>query len=492
MNFLHHVDPGFTTAGWFFHNDWMLQIGKLQINTTIAPCWFGGGQDSPPHMGSYISQPDVVTDAWPGTKTSCEEILSLVLTSFDRSPLSVLELTALAAANLHFYQLQWPRCSILFDFESAPPGVGAREDILEWKLESLGFRLHRSTAKGTVLEGAASRLRGFREWAEEDRCRAAWALAVLLHAYELEEFINRDYLVRFLAAGLATPAPWASMSTASAMAQLVGGCYSTVHHLLAEVGATELLVQLLQKTSAPVQQMALKAIADAGEWANAGDSFNFSSTNVIPTIISIAQFGCYPNQREAVRAIGCLGTLANGSDANQLKVVIPDVLKFLAHERDEMKQVAAAALVRLLAAGQDFVTQACEHDGIPKLIDVCWRATGYRQHILLVCLELITIRQAFRIIALQHGILPLLFQSLQDWNDTTERHRQRPVLAMLLCYPYQCKTAFLQETQSRRTNAIRQMLQVGLQPGNPNIASVEEVLQQLMPELLEPDILGYG
>ena len=428
-----------------------------------------------------------MTDA--STKTSCEQILSLVLTSFDRSPLSVLELTALAAANLHFYQLQWPRCSILFDFDSAPPPVAGREDILEWKLESLGFRLHRPvTAEGAVV-GGASRSRA---WAEEDRCRAAWALAVLLHSYELEEFINRDYFVRFLAAGLATPAPWASMSTASAMAQLVGGCYSTVHHLLAEVGATDLLVQLVQKTSAPVQEMALKAIADTGEWSTKGDSFHFSSTDVIQTIISIAQSGCYQNQREAVRAIGCLGTLAKASDANQLKVVIPDVLKFLAHEREEMKQVAAGALVRLLTAGQDFVTEACEHGCIPKLIDVCWHATGYRQHVLLVCLELITIREAFRTVALHHGILPLLFESLQDWSDTTERHRQRPVLAMLLCYPYQCKRAFLQETQSRRTNAIHQMLQVGLQPGNPNTASVEEVLQQLMPELLEPDILGFG
>lgn len=387
-------------------------------------------------MGSYISLPKLVKNVWPVKKTSCEEILSLILTSFDRSPLSVLELTALAAANLHFYQMQWPRSSILFDFDSAPPGVATPEDILEWKLESLGFRLHNAAAKGA--EGAASRLRG-REWAEEERCRAAWALAVLLHSYALEEFENRDYFVRYLAACLAIPAPWALMSTASAMSQLVSGCYSTVHHLLAEVGATELLVQLLQKTSAPVQQMALKAIADAGEWAKGGDSFNFSSTNVIPTIISIVQFGCYPNQREAVRVIGCLATVANGSDASQLKVVIPDVLKFLAHERDEMKQVAAYSTLRLLAAGQDFVTPACEHGCIPKLIDVCWRATGYHHHILLVCLELITTREAFRSIALHHGLMPLLFQSLLDWTASTEDNQQRPVLTMLLFYPYQCK-----------------------------------------------------
>lgn len=48
--------------------------------------------------------PNVVSDARPNTETPCQPILLLCLTSFDRSPLSVLELTALGGASLHFYQ----------------------------------------------------------------------------------------------------------------------------------------------------------------------------------------------------------------------------------------------------------------------------------------------------------------------------------------------------------------------------------------------------
>jgi len=160
-----------------------------------------------------MPRPNVVTDAWPSTKTPCEQILSLVLTSFDRSPLSVLELTALGGASLHFYQMQWPRFSILFDLESAPLDLESEEGLAS-KLERLGERLRSpAVARAALVEGANC----FRVWAEEDRCRAAWALAVMLRSSDWEELKNRDYLVRFLASGLVAPAPWASMSTAAAM-----------------------------------------------------------------------------------------------------------------------------------------------------------------------------------------------------------------------------------------------------------------------------------
>ena len=427
-----------------------------------------------------MPRPNVVTDAWPSTKTPCEQILSLVLTSFDRSPLSVLELTALGGASLHFYQMQWPRFSILFDLESAPLDLESEEGLAS-KLERLGERLRSpAVARAALVEGANC----FRVWAEEDRCRAAWALAVMLRSSDWEELKNRDYLVRFLASGLVAPAPWASMSTAAAMWQLVQVCHDGchVHGLLAEVGVGEVLVQLIQHTSIPVQQVALKAIVCAGEVEHeGGDCLGLSGTNVIPAIISIAQLGCYLNQPVAVEAIG---SLALGSDAKHLKVVIPDVLEFLVHERDEMKHVAAQALLRLMFAGDDFVITACQHGCIPKMIDACWRATGLHQYTLLLCLQRMTFGEPHRKMALQHQILPLLFQSLQDWKHMREQHLQRLVLAMLLAYPSHVKDAFLQESPARRTSAICQMTQIALEPGNPNSASAEELLEQLAPGVL--------
>lgn len=427
-----------------------------------------------------MSRPNAVTDGWPNMKTPCEQILSLVLTSFDRSPLSVLELTALAGASLHFYQMQWPRFSILFDLENDSLDLDAEEGLAS-KLERLGERLRSpAVARAALVEGADR----FKVWAEEDRCRAAWALAVLLRSSDWEELENRDYLVRFLASGLVAPAPWASMSTAAAMWQLVyvrheGG---HVHGLLEEVGVGEVLVQLIQHTSIPVQQVALKAIACAGEADYmGGDSLGLAGTNVIPAIISIAQLGCYLNQLVAVEAIG---SLALGSDATHLKVVIPDVLEFLVHERDEMKQVAAQALLRLMFAGDDFVINACQHGCIPKMIDVCWRATGPHRYTLLLCLQRMTFSEPQRKMALQHQILPLLFQSLQDWKQMREQDLQRLVLAMLLAFPSHVKDAFLQETLARRTSAVCQMTQIALEPGNPNTASAEELLEQLAPGVL--------
>eukprot|EP00435_Cladocopium_sp_Y103_P061918 s90_g23.t1 len=363
-----------------------------------------------------MPRPNVVTDAWPSTKTPCEQILSLVLTSFDRSPLSVLDLTALAGASLHFYQMQWPRFSILFDLESAPPDLEFEEG-LSLKLESLGERLRSpSVARAALVEGADR----FRVWAKEDRCRAAWALAVVLHSPAWEELENRDYLVRFLASGLVAPAPWASMSTASAMLQLVYVCdVCRVHGLLAEVGVAEVLVQLIQHTSAPVQQVAMQAIVCAGEAEHEGvDSLGFSSTSVVPAIISITQLGCYVNQLVAVEAIGAL---ANGSIAiaDQFKVVIPYVLGFLVHERDEMKEIAARALSNLMDVGQDSVIKACEHGCIPRLIHLCWHAKSSLRDRLLRCLWVTTKWETSKRMALQHGILPLLFQRLQDQDFTS-------------------------------------------------------------------------
>lgn len=401
-----------------------------------------------------MQHPNVVTDAWARTKTPCEQILPLVLTFFDHSPLSVLELTALAGANRHFNQMHWPRWTILYDLDSPP---------LDFK--SLDSKLERLGDLGERVRSPAS---------EEDRCRAAWALAVLLNSCSIFDWEDSDKLVRLLASGLVAPAPWASMSTASAIAQLVGGCDTKLHNLLAEVGVAAVLVQLVQHTSPLVQQVALKAIAYAGICPEEGDSLILGiATNAIPTISSIARAACYVNQLEAVRAIK---SLAEGSNLDQLKVFIPDVLEFLVHERHEMKEVAATALLALMLDRKDLKIIACEHGCIPKLVDGCWRSTGLCQDYLLTCLHLISIEEACQQMAVQHGILPLLFQLLQDRNIMTDRTRQEQVFHMLLVYSHHARSAFLQESQGCRTSAIRHITWIAEQLAHPNSTSAFQLL----------------
>ena len=65
-----------------------------------------------------------------------------------------------------------------------------------------------------------------------------------------------------------------------------------------------------------------------------------------------------------------------------------------------------------------------------------------------------------------------------------EQHLQRLVLAMLLTYPSHVNDAFLQESPGRRTSAICQMAQIALEPGNPNSALAEDLLEQLAPGVL--------
>ena len=81
--------------------------------------------------------------------------------------------------------------------------------------------------------------------------------------------------------------------------------------------------------------------------------------------------------------------------------------------------------------------------------------------------------------AVQHGILKLLFQRLQDENVMMDRHRQRRVFDMLLAVPNDARTDFLKESQRRRASTIRHMTRIARQRGNPNSASAEALLELL-------------
>ena len=138
--------------------------------------------------------------------------------SSDICPLSVLELTALAGTNRHFHQMQWPRSSILWPVDDTLHLTDRGQNISA-TLVRLGERLRSpAVARAAKVLGRAD---CFCAWAEEDRCRAAWAIAAVLSSVAWSDLDSPIYLARFLALGLVAPAPWASLSTASAVLQMV-------------------------------------------------------------------------------------------------------------------------------------------------------------------------------------------------------------------------------------------------------------------------------
>ena len=286
--------------------------------------------------------------------------------------------------------------------------------------------------------------------------------------------MKRD-LVRFLASALVAPAPWA-MSTACAIAHLVGRCHTSSH--------TAELVRMVKHTSALVQQVALKTIAEAGiQYMKNMETPTHRipwprSSRLIWSLQSITSSGCWLNQIEPVRAIE---SLATGSNADQLKVFIPEVLKFMmnsdAREWSD-ENCGCCSTMASNVQGRGLCDQSLwarlHPEGGRRLLaqhrlssrDAANVPGGHSQE---------TCQQ----VAVQHGILPLLFQFLQDWKIMMDDMRMRRVIIMLLAYPHQARTAFLQESQDRRTSAINHM--IALQPGNPN---AEELLELLVPGML--------
>ena len=158
--------------------------------------------------------------------------------------------------------MSWPRSSILWNERCE-----LRCELSNKALELLGERLRSPFIAQAVL-GAD----GFRAWAEEQRCRAAWGIAAALSKMEWKHWKRkeRDYIVRFLAVGLVAPAPWAALSTASALLGLLSrqrGSCDEVDLILSNVGVGKVLMELVQNASPRVQLVALQAIREACDWA---------------------------------------------------------------------------------------------------------------------------------------------------------------------------------------------------------------------------------
>ena len=368
-----------------------------------------------------------------------EQILSLVVHSFDASPLSVVELTVLASTNVHYYQMEWPRRSFLWGGHCQ---LRLEQNVMS-KLECLGERLRRpvvARAAQTLVKGAA----GLCTWAAEDRCRAAWAVAAMLSSVPQgsAKLGNKEYMLRFLASGLVSPAPCGVLSTAAAVFSLASVSPPETLGLLKEAGVGNLLAQFVEHESACVQKVALETITYAG-----GHELGFPSSS-IPTVISIAASGCYNNQLAALEAIDILTDDREETTRDSLKGAIPTVVKLL-HGSKEIKQVAAWALNGLVNAVDDdrFAIEACKLGCVPTLIDN-WVESNYSWDATYGCLERISMGDGVRNIALQHGILPVLFQSLAQGQD---------VSYLLAYYRMHVPHALMRETAAQRQAVVYQL-----------------------------------
>ena len=399
-----------------------------------------------------------------------EDIFSVLVASFDISPLSVVELTVLAGANSQFHAMQWPRCSMLWRTGCMLKWKKNWETVSS-KLEHLGERLRSPhVAARAAIVGCADR---FRAWAEEDRCRAAWAVAAVLSSVKWVDLENRGYIVRLLASGLVATAPWGSMSTASAVLEMVSrerGYSDEVDGLLREVGVGDLLARLVQHPSTSVQRCALEAISHACDLGC--DPLELSGTDAVPAVISIAQSGCYDSKLAALEAIHWLAE----SSADRLKAAIPVLVQLLGHTSDDLKEAAASALWALMMSRQEtYPIEACEHGCVPKLIDLLRRDKCQRQTILF-CLERVTMPPAIRHMALQAGVLPLLFRSLQDERD---KILQECILGMLLSYSSHVSQALVQQDAAERKSNIRQLVAISRAGSSENCTCARQLLEHI-------------
>ena len=412
---------------------------------------------------------DHIWPAMQSMKTWTEETFSVVAASFDTSPLSVVELTALAGANGRFHAMQWPRCSILWRSGCKLKSKSGHE--IGRDLELLGERLRgpQVAARGKVAGCQDS----FRLWAEEDRCRAAWAIAAVMSSVRWATLENKAYIVRFLAAGLVAPAPWGCLSTASAVLQLLSrerGYCNEVDALLRELGFGGLLAQLIQHPLGTIQGVTLQAISHACDLGC--DPLGLSSTDAVPMVVLIAESGCSENQREALEAMHWL----TESSADRLETAIPILVQLLSHPMEDVNEAAASALWSLMNSRQDsYAIKACSHGCVPKLIDHLAHDKCQRQTILF-CLESVTVPLATRHIALQFGILPLLFKTLRHERDTT---LQECILEMLLCYSSQLSQVLVQQRAAERRSNIAKLVAIVRGASTDNGSIARQVLEHV-------------
>lgn len=401
--------------------------------------------------------------------TLTEQILSFALTSLDVSSLSVVELTFLAGTNVYFYQMQWPRSSVLWHDRKCQLDWDETEDSILSKLEELGERLENLRSPAIAL-GADH----VRAWAEEDRCRATWAIAALLSKVTWENLESAgdredlDALVRLLGSNLVVPAPWASLATARALAGLVSyerGSNVKVHELLAEEGVGDLLLQLLQHSSPQVQEAALRAISGV----EGGYSLGLPK-GTISAVVSIIGSE-WDREQLLSEALLAVGYLAEGKEDHAgVKRAIPRVVKLLGHQCDGIKCMAVQALRDLIGwRGDDLTREACKHGCVPKLID-CWWNGDVDHWQALECFASVTKIPDLRLIALRNGILPILFQSLEECKPRRDSFELEEILDMLLAYKIHVPQALLQETAARRTAALRQLIKVAVSPRGPRAA----------------------
>lgn len=151
-------------------------------------------------------------------------------------------------------------------------------------------------------------------------------------------------------------------------------------------------------------------------------------------------------------------------------------MQLLGHTSDDLKEAAASALWALMMSRQEtYPIEACEHGCVPKLIDLLRRDKCQRQTILF-CLERVTMPPAIRHMALQAGVLPLLFRSLQDEKD---KILQECILGMLLSYSSHVSQTLVQQDEAERKSNIRQLVAISRAGSSENCTCARQLLEHI-------------
>ena len=387
------------------------------------------------------------------------------------APLTVVDLTRLALTNRHFRNKPWPRLAILEDSCQ----IALQQDELRPLLDQLGVRVWGpaciQAVAGAIKSEDAPRILA---WAEEDAHRATCVIAAVL-SNRWQEIEDKPYFVRFLSSALAS---WrhVPLSAACCIRAIARKNLETdwplrehVENALRAAGVADLLERLLKLSPAPAQRAALETLQYACDLGC--DPLNVAPTDVIPTLLLIAQSGCEENMLESVKALGSLGEYPERfPDAG-----IPVLVGLLEHRCDNMKEAASSALWGFIMSGEQLAKAACEHGCLKPLITQLRNRRILRQFPLF-CLESV-LRVAMQIsAAVELGLLPVLFHCLREEDDFI--HIEVILELLKTCFTY-VPQALLQETAAQRAEVIYKVIATASSPRGDIRTAAAQLLQLL-------------
>ena len=384
------------------------------------------------------------------------------------TPLTVVDVTRLALTSRHFQSKPWPRLAVLWT--EGTPKLSLPKDDLIPLLHRLGDRLRgpaRVHAAGVAVGSADTPQ--LLAWAEEDAHRATWVITAVLSS-SWPDIASVSYIARFLTSGLAA---WlqARVSTACAVLEMVRQLPweipDELSDALRDAGVARVLEHLLQNGPVMAQCAASEAIQYACDMCC--DPLCVADTDVIPALVSIAHLGPVENKLAALKALSLLGDRPTKFP----DVGFPVLVDLLAHTDDDVKEEASSALWAFIQNREDSARKACDHGCISHLIAQLHNKRILRQYPLF-CLESVLALATARATAVELGLLPVLFQCLQEEKQTF--HIEVILELLKMCVTH-VPLALQQQTAAQRKAAMRKI--VAAANSRANRTEARQLLQLL-------------